>query len=127
MAGVEPRGDSGGAEGGRSEREDRCAGGAARAGAPEVAPSTRDNLRSGGGVKPNLATQFPPGAASAGPGPASALLASVGAAASLPRQRKRGKGGADEAYRSLTLGTASLLMENGEGKVKESCFNFFPP
>lgn len=41
------------------EREDGRAGGAARAGAPEVAPSARDNLRSGGGVKPNLATSFP--------------------------------------------------------------------
>lgn len=127
MAGVEPRGEYGGAEGGRRGEGGPLWGGAARAGAPEVAPSTRDNPRSGGGVKPNLATQFPPGAASAGPGPASALLASVGAAASLPRQRKGGKGGANEAYRPLTRGTAFLLMENGEGKVKESCFNFFPP
>lgn len=75
------------------EREDRREGGAARAGAPAVAPSARDNLRSGGGVKPNLATQLPPGAVSAVPGPASALLASVGAAASTPRQSREGKEG----------------------------------
>lgn len=33
----------------------------------------------------------------------------------------------DEPYRSLTLGTAFPLMDNGGGKVKESCFIFFPP
>lgn len=32
----------------------------------------------------------------------------------------------DEPYWSLTLGTAFPLMDNGEGKVKESCFIFFP-
>lgn len=36
---------------------------------PEVAPSARDNLRAGGGVKANLATPPPLGAASAGHGP----------------------------------------------------------
>lgn len=58
---------------GRVEKGGRCAGGAARAGAPEVAPSAPDNLHFGGGVKPNLATRLPPGTRSAGPRPASAL------------------------------------------------------
>lgn len=91
-----------------------------------MAPSAPDNLRSGGGVKPNLATLLPPGAASAGPGPASALSASVGAAASRPRQSKGGKGGADEPYRSLTLSTHFLFMDSGDCNVKESYFISFP-
>lgn len=91
-----------------------------------MAPSALNNLRAGGGVKSNLATLLPPGAASAGPGPASALSVSVGAAASRPRQSKGGKGGADEPYRSLTLGTPFLFMDSGDCNVKASYFVFFP-
>lgn len=108
------------------EREDRCAGGAARAGAPEVAPSARDNLRSGGGVKTQPGNAASPGSRERG---AWARERPFGERwrRSLPAAPKQGgKGGVDEPYRSLTLGTAFPLMDNGEGKVKESCFIFFP-
>lgn len=62
-----------------------------------MAPSAPDNLRAGGGVQPYLATALPPGAASAGPGPAGALSESVGAAASRAAPQEGG-GEGDEPH-----------------------------
>lgn len=76
---------------GSVERGGRRAGGAARAGAPEVAPSAPDNLHFGGGVKPNLATRLPPGTAARGRGPRAPFrLALAPQPPGRARQERRG-------------------------------------